>query len=193
MTIQQYGDGSTSRDYTFIDDIADGVVRAIDTPLGYEVLNLGNGRPYQLKDFIRLVESSVGREAKIEVVPDQPGDVDRTCADISKARALIGYNPQVPFEEGIARTVQWYQAACRAGLFEECAAMSPHPLNRSVSDLELSSYVEKAPKQMKQRKDRVFKSGRMATIGLSSSSSSANFSPHLRRLTRSTSKNTLGN
>jgi UDP-glucuronate 4-epimerase len=67
LTIQQYGDGSTSRDYTYIDDIADGVIRSIDRPLGYQVINLGNGRPFLLRDFISLVESSVGKKAVIEV------------------------------------------------------------------------------------------------------------------------------
>jgi UDP-glucuronate 4-epimerase len=67
LPIQQYGDGSTSRDYTYIDDIAAAVVSAIDTPLGCEVINLGNGRPYLLKDFISLVEKCVGKEAVIEV------------------------------------------------------------------------------------------------------------------------------
>jgi UDP-glucuronate 4-epimerase len=67
LEIQQYGDGSTSRDYTYIDDIANGVVLSIDTPVGYEVFNLGNGRPYLLKDFISLVEKNVDRKAQIEV------------------------------------------------------------------------------------------------------------------------------
>ena len=67
LPIQQYGDGNTSRDYTYIDDIANGVVLALDKPLGCEVINLGNGKPYFLKDFIRLVEKSVRRKAIIEV------------------------------------------------------------------------------------------------------------------------------
>lgn len=117
VPIQQYGDGSTSRDYTYIDDIVDGVVRSIDRPLGYEVINLGNGRPFRLSDFISLVESCVGRRAVIEVLPEQPGDVERTCADISKARRLLGYNPQVSFETGIARTADWYKRAHAQGLF----------------------------------------------------------------------------
>ncbi len=66
--IQQYGDGTTSRDYTYIDDIVEGVVSAVDRPLGYEVINLGNGRPFRLKDFISLVEKCVGKAANIEVV-----------------------------------------------------------------------------------------------------------------------------
>lgn len=72
VAIQQYGDGSTSRDYTYIDDIASGVISAIDRPLGCQVINLGNGRPYLLKDFISLVENCVGRKASIEVSGDSP-------------------------------------------------------------------------------------------------------------------------
>lgn len=157
LPIQQYGDGTTSRDYTYIDDIVAGVVAAIDRPLGYEVVNLGNGRPFRLKDFIALVEAAVGRAAVIEVLPEQPGDVERTCADISKARALLGYDPQVPFEEGISRTADWYRAAEREGLFSEPAEESAaeHPaartLSRDVSDLELSSYVQKASSQVRER------------------------------------------
>jgi len=193
QAIQQYGDGSTSRDYTYIDDIAAGVVSAVDTPLGCEVINLGNGRPYLLSDFISLVEQSVGKKAIIEVLPEQPGDVDRTCADISKARQLLNYNPKVPFEEGIARTAEWYKQAHAEGLFDEnndrdrsgsngslssqTTPSTPQPVNisrsrsqsnaipltpddlrpnikREESDLELSSFVQKAVTQMKTRTRR---------------------------------------
>jgi UDP-glucuronate 4-epimerase len=95
VPIQQYGDGTTSRDYTYITDIVDGVVRALDTPLGYEILNLGNGRPFELSKFIGIVEKAVGRPAVIELLPDQPGDVDRTCANIDRAKELLGYAPKV--------------------------------------------------------------------------------------------------
>lgn len=109
LEVQQFGDGSSSRDYTYIADIVDGVVRALDRPLGYQIFNLGNGSPYRLSDFIALVEKYVGKEANIKVLPDQPGDVPRTCADISKARELLGYEPKIPFEEGIRLTVEWYK------------------------------------------------------------------------------------
>jgi len=109
LEIQQFGDGSSSRDYTYIDDIVDGVVRALDRPLGYQIFNLGNGSPYRLSDFIGLVEKNVGKSAVIKILPDQPGDVPRTCANISKAQELLGYQPKVSFEEGIARTVDWYK------------------------------------------------------------------------------------
>jgi hypothetical protein len=87
--------------------------------LSLQVINLGNGRPFLLKDFISLVESSVGKAAMIEILPHQPGDVDRTCADISKAQELLGYCPKVPFEEGIRRTALWFRDATEEGLFDD--------------------------------------------------------------------------
>eukprot|EP00608_Synchroma_pusillum_P008392 CAMPEP_0198428816 /NCGR_PEP_ID=MMETSP1452-20131203/6798_1 /TAXON_ID=1181717 /ORGANISM="Synchroma pusillum, Strain CCMP3072" /LENGTH=389 /DNA_ID=CAMNT_0044149213 /DNA_START=79 /DNA_END=1245 /DNA_ORIENTATION=- len=111
VEIQQFGDGTTSRDYTYVDDIVDGVVRALDRPRGYQVYNLGNGSPVMLRDFISLVERSTGKLARVRVMPEQPGDVPRTCADVSKARRMLGYNPRISFEEGIRRTAEWYGEA----------------------------------------------------------------------------------
>jgi len=108
--LYQFGDGSTSRDYTYIADIVDGCIRALDRPSGFQIYNLGNGSPVKLKDFIKLVEDTVGRKANIKILPEQPGDVPRTCADISKAQEMLGYNPSTSFEEGIKKTVQWYDA-----------------------------------------------------------------------------------
>lgn len=107
--MQQYGDGSSSRDYTYIDDIVDGVVRAVDRPYPYQVFNIGKGSGTSLKDFISIVQKHVGRSAIIKIMPDQPGDVPYTCADVSKAYDLLGYAATVPFDEGIRRTVQWYK------------------------------------------------------------------------------------
>ena len=109
VELQRYGDGTSSRDYTYIDDIVDGTVRALDRPLGYQIYNLGRGDSTSLNEFIEIVEEKVGKKAIVRVLPDQPGDVPRTCADISKARRLLGYNPQTPFAEGMAKTVAWYQ------------------------------------------------------------------------------------
>ncbi|CAM9425950.1 unnamed protein product [Chrysoparadoxa australica] len=106
----QFGDGTSSRDYTYITDIVDGVIRSLDRPLGYQVYNLGRGEPVRLTTFINLVEKAVGKQAIIKVLPDQPGDVPRTCADISKAQKLLGYAPKVPFEEGIRCTVEWFRS-----------------------------------------------------------------------------------
>ena len=109
--IQQFGDGSSSRDYTYISDIVDGVVRAVDRPYPYQIFNLGKGDGTSLKEFIDLVQKHTGQQAKIKVMPDQPGDVPYTCADVSKAAYLLGYQSQVSFEEGIRRTVEWYRQA----------------------------------------------------------------------------------
>ena len=109
LELQQFGDGSSSRDYTYIDDIVDGIVRAIDRPYPYQVFNLGKGSGTSLKEFISIVEKHVGRDAKVKVLPDQPGDVPYTCADVSKAYDLLGYSAAVPFDEGIRRTVRWYE------------------------------------------------------------------------------------
>lgn len=109
--IDQYGDGSTSRDYTFIDDIVDGVVRAIDRPYPYQIFNLGKGSGTKLGDFIRLVEDAVGKKANIKLMPPQPGDVPFTNADVSKARRLLGYESRCTIEEGVRRTVAWYKEA----------------------------------------------------------------------------------
>jgi len=107
--IQQFGDGSSSRDYTYISDIVDGIVRAIDRPHNYEVFNLGKGNGTSLADFISLVQKHTNKKALIKVMPDQAGDVPYTCADVKKAHKLLGYKAKVSFEEGIKRTAHWYR------------------------------------------------------------------------------------
>jgi len=109
--LQQFGDGSSSRDYTYVDDIVNGIVRAVDRPYPYQIFNLGKGSGTSLKDFIGLVEKHVGRKAMVKILPDQPGDVPYTCADVAKARYLLGYQSSISFEEGIRRTVAWYKEA----------------------------------------------------------------------------------
>ena len=115
LSLPQYGNGSSSRDYTYIDDIVDGVVRSIDRPYMYQVLNLGKGSGTQLSDFIQLVEKYVKRKANIEYLDDQPGDVPYTCANVTKANNLLGYESHTKFEEGIAQTVKWYKQAYPLG------------------------------------------------------------------------------
>jgi UDP-glucuronate 4-epimerase len=109
MELPQYGDGTSSRDYTYVDDIVDGVVRAVDRPYPYQVFNLGKGSGTKLSEFIDLVQNYTGKEAHIKILPDQAGDVPYTCADVRKAEYLLGYRAKVPFDEGIKRTVEWYQ------------------------------------------------------------------------------------
>lgn len=111
--IPMYGDGSTSRDYTYIDDIIDGIIKASDYALKnntvYEIINIGNSKPIALKDMIQTIASALGIEAKTKQYPMQPGDVDRTYADISKAKKLLGYEPKISFEKGIKNFVKWYK------------------------------------------------------------------------------------
>lgn len=104
-----YGDGSSSRDYTFISDIVSGVRAAMSRNFGYEIINLGNSSPIQLKELVRLIEDALGLTALIDFQPPQSGDVTRTYADISKAQKLLGYHPEVPIEEGIALFVDWFK------------------------------------------------------------------------------------
>ena len=111
--IPMFGDGSTSRDYTYIGDIVDGIERSVNYCLNnsnvYEILNLGNSSPVSLKEMINIIGKCLNVVPDIEELPMQPGDVDRTYACIDKAKDMIGYNPQTPFEEGIKKFVKWYR------------------------------------------------------------------------------------
>jgi UDP-glucuronate 4-epimerase len=109
--IPVFGDGTTRRDYTFVDDIIAGVRAAIDyDQSNYEVINLGESRTVELRELISLIETALGAQAEIDRQPTQPGDVPQTFADISKARRLLGYNPQTQTEDGIRRFVEWFKS-----------------------------------------------------------------------------------
>ncbi len=109
QSIDQFGDGTTRRDYTYIDDIIQGTMAALkyDGPT-FDVFNLGESDTIQLKDLIAAIEKALGKKAKINRLPEQPGDMPLTCADISKARKLLGYNPQTKFEDGLPKFVDWF-------------------------------------------------------------------------------------
>ncbi len=107
-TIKLCGDGSIVRDFTYVGDIVDGIIRAIDKPLGYEILNLGRGNPITLSEFIATIEKVVNKKAKIKNVPVFAADVSITHADISKARKLLGYNPKISVEDGMRYMYEWY-------------------------------------------------------------------------------------
>lgn len=108
--IPVFGDGSTRRDYTYIDDIIDGVMAAIDyDQSNYEVINLGESRTVELRELISLLQKELDLHATIDRQPPQPGDVPQTFADISKARALLGYNPRTQIEDGLRRFVEWFR------------------------------------------------------------------------------------
>lgn len=109
--IPVFGDGKSRRDYTYIDDIIGGVRAAIDfNQTNYEVINLGESRTVELTELISLLEQELGKKAIIDSQAPQPGDVPQTFADITRARQLLGYNPQTPIEEGIRKFVEWFRA-----------------------------------------------------------------------------------
>ncbi|GMU33772.1 MAG: epimerase [Planctomycetia bacterium] len=106
-SIPVFGDGSMMRDHTYIDDIIAGVVAAIDRCGGYKIYNLGESRPVSLSDLIAAIERAVGKKAMIERLPLQPGDVHQTYADVSRAKAELGYEPSTEIEAGLAEFAQW--------------------------------------------------------------------------------------
>ncbi|MEI6235215.1 MAG: NAD-dependent epimerase/dehydratase family protein [Planctomycetota bacterium] len=111
--ITLFGDGTSSRDYTFVSDIIDGVTSALEkTPEGFGIYNLGGEHPVTLSGLIAALEIATGKKAVIERAPMQRGDVDTTCADISKARAVLRYEPKVALNEGLSRTVAWVKENC---------------------------------------------------------------------------------
>ena len=111
--IPMFGNGNTSRDYTYIDDIVEGIIKSCEFCLSnknvYEILNLGNSNPISLIDMIRTIGETLEIEPKIEQLPMQAGDVETTFADITKAKKLIGYEPKTPFYNGIKKFVEWYK------------------------------------------------------------------------------------
>ncbi|MFI5206486.1 MAG: GDP-mannose 4,6-dehydratase [Gemmatimonadales bacterium] len=111
--VPMFGDGSSERDYTWVDDIVQGVLAACDWTAeqgpAFEIVNLGGSRTTRLDRLIALIGGALGKQPVIERRPMQPGDVRRTCADLSKARALLGYRPSTTVEDGIPRFVRWYE------------------------------------------------------------------------------------
>ncbi|MBU1167755.1 GDP-mannose 4,6-dehydratase [Patescibacteria group bacterium] len=106
--LTKYGDGTMRRDYTFVDDITKGIISALDHEYKFEIINLGNSDPVELNDFIAIVESLVGKKAKIETLPVPPGDVKVTYADINKAKKLLDYQPTTSFDAGMDKFVSWF-------------------------------------------------------------------------------------
>ena len=110
-----YGDGSTRRDYTYVDDIVDGILAALDLDPGFEIFNLGGAETTSLSDLVRWIGEELGIEPQIERQPEQPGDVPITYADVGKAHRMLGYSPKVPIREGIRRFVAWYREQAAGG------------------------------------------------------------------------------
>jgi len=110
--VPMFGDGSTRRDYTYVDDIVDGVVRAIERCTSHHLYNLGNSSPIDLRTMIATLGAALGKTPLIEQRPEQPGDVRQTYADVRRVEIELGYSPQVAFVEGISRYIDWYRNAC---------------------------------------------------------------------------------
>jgi UDP-glucuronate 4-epimerase len=107
--IDQFGNGSTRRDYTYIDDVIQGTIAALEYEgPRYDIFNLGESETIQLKELISAIENVLGKQAKVNQLPEQPGDMPLTCADISKARKLLGYNPVTQFSDGLPRFIDWF-------------------------------------------------------------------------------------
>lgn len=114
MPLLMYGKGDTMRDYTYISDIIDGIIRAINyDKSGFEIINLGDSKPIQLKKLVELIENKLEKKANIEYLPLQSGDMLETYAKITKAQRLLGYTPKVNIDEGISRFVNWYLESIR--------------------------------------------------------------------------------
>jgi UDP-glucuronate 4-epimerase len=131
-TIDVFNHGKMQRDFTFVDDIAEGTVRALDhvpqpgsrpehgnlqpgsSHAPYRVYNIGNHQPVELMTFIRTIEQALGREAKMNFKPMQPGDVEATYADIEDLRRAVGFEPRTPLNEGLQRWADWYRSYTKA-------------------------------------------------------------------------------
>jgi len=107
--MQVFGEGKMQRDFTYVDDIADGIIAALDKNYDYEVFNLGGGHTEELMDYITTLEESLGKVGEKEMLPMQQGDVVATSADISKAQRMLGYNPRTQIKVGIPKFVEWYR------------------------------------------------------------------------------------
>jgi nucleoside-diphosphate-sugar epimerase len=106
--IELFGDGSQSRDFTYVDDIAKGTIKSLKK-VGFEIMNLGGGNnPYELKYVIELIEKHLGKKAEIDRKPFHKADIVATWADISKAKKILNWEPKIPLEKGIKNTVEWY-------------------------------------------------------------------------------------
>ena len=111
LPIQQYGDGTTARDYTYVEDIVTGILAACEyQESNFEIFNIGGSATTTLAELIKLVEGACEKEATIEITGDQPGDVPRTFADVAKAHSRLGYSPKTPIAKGIKKYVEWFKS-----------------------------------------------------------------------------------
>jgi nucleoside-diphosphate-sugar epimerase len=106
--VELFGDGTQKRDFTYIDDVADATLRAMETPAGYEIINIGNNRPHELNYLIELIEKGLGKKARRDLKPFHKADIKETWADIAKARKILKWSPATSLEEGVERTISWH-------------------------------------------------------------------------------------
>jgi len=109
-TVPVYGDGTFKRDYTYIDDVMDGVLKSLEMRFDFEIFNLGESETTETMQLVRLIEQALGKKAKVQHLPAQRGDMPITYADIEKSRRILGYDPKVKIEEGIPLFVDWFRA-----------------------------------------------------------------------------------
>jgi len=113
--IPMFGEGTMGRDYTYVDDIVDGLLASLNTPFPFEIFNLGNGSCVRLLEVVSELERICGQEIRIDELPLQRGDVEQTCADVSKAKAMLGYNPSIRIREGLEKFVRWFDEQTEKG------------------------------------------------------------------------------
>ncbi len=113
LPVPMYGDGTSRRDYTYVEDIVDGVIRAIEHCSSHHLYNLGHSEPIALRDMIEAIALALGKPATIEQQPEQSGDVRQTFADLERASRELGYRPTTPFRAGLDRYVEWYRSHSR--------------------------------------------------------------------------------
>lgn len=117
--IELFGNGSSSRDYTYIDDVISGIANSLDRVKGYEIINLGNSNSVKLINLVSLIEDIAGRKANIKFIENQPGDVFMTYADIRKARKMLKYSPETNIKDGLIKFTEWYKEKKKERLFNE--------------------------------------------------------------------------
>lgn len=109
--IKLFNQGKMQRDFTYVDDVVEGIVAAVDLEAGFEIFNLGNNRPEELMKLVALIEEHFGKRAKVELLPMPVGEIEKTFADIGKAKAILGWEPKVGLEEGMGRFLSWFSDA----------------------------------------------------------------------------------
>ena len=109
LEVPLFGDGNSLRDYTYVDDIVEGILAALELKTAFEVINLGNSKPVSLLEMVRLLEGKLGRTARVRYQRNQLGDMPFTHANLAKARRVLNFVPKVPFDKGVEQFVEWFR------------------------------------------------------------------------------------